>query len=154
MSAQEQVLGVMLRRSTMTVPEGTPIIPDGPVATSQDMQEFKRLCELCRYMVIFGAPDGRTSQSQMTVKVSGHASVGLLTDEFLHVWNNTDERRGKFFPDPEQGKTHRFLRTLGAKSGTSDDRHLHQMEIANFAYCVKAGGASIPVFVWRTFRAL
>ena len=43
MSPRGAMIRCMLKRAEAVVPMGQPIIPEGPIATRQDVQEFKRL---------------------------------------------------------------------------------------------------------------
>jgi hypothetical protein len=161
MSRRDQVLQLMLHRARNVVPRGEPIFPDGPVATSEDIREFVRLCDDLDFEILFGK---RTAMTRTPIKkgkdapgevhLTPRVTVGVLTDEFLHAWNNRRGNRGKYLKDRVRGEEHAFLGSRKLTSGGTDDRRLHQMELENFTeYSLRFSG-HIPLYVWRTFIAL
>jgi len=79
----------------------------------------------------------------------GFVSLGQLTDEYLHAWNQT-VGRGRFLPD-EIAKEHRSLGGIAERRGTSGLGTakivcaFHQLEALNF---VKSDH-TVPQFIWR-----
>jgi hypothetical protein len=106
MPPREEMLRCMQERAATVVPDGEPIIRDGPIATAQDIQEFKSLVEALGYSVKFGQSKSVTKPGNQRVELEARCSVGTLTDEFLHVWNNHSRRRGHFLGDLACAKEH------------------------------------------------
>src|SRR5436853_7777140 len=102
MPPRDQTLDKMDRRATTTVPEGEPIIPNGPTATTQDIQEFKSAVEAMDYSVEFGEASAVTKPKESVVHLTARCTVGDLTDEYLHIWNNSQNRRGMFLRGNKQ----------------------------------------------------
>jgi hypothetical protein len=143
----------LLRRAEAVVREGEPIIPDGPTATSADIQEFKRLVTALGYEIKFGQVRAVTKPSHRQVHITSSCTVGILSDEFLHVWNNA-QHRGKYFESTLTADEHRQLGSTLRLSGSANDRRFHQLELGNYARFLMRSGTAIPMFVWRTFSIL
>lgn len=83
-----------------------------------------------------------------TVNSVGFVSLGQLTDEYLHAWN---ERygRGKFLAGEAKKEHARLGRDAQAhgtsKLGTNQNIVFHKLEALNFV----DAGHFIPTFVWR-----
>ena len=150
---RDDMLGTMERRSLEQVREGQPIIPDGPIALTQDMQEFKILVIGMGYEVKFGQNRAVTLPGDRSVHLTPRCSVGVLTDEFLHAWNNYAGRRGIYL-DAAKEKEHEGLARVTRLSGSSNDRKFHQLELENYVRCLQKSGDAIPGFIWRTFSVL
>jgi hypothetical protein len=78
----------------------------------------------------------------------GFVSLGQLSDEFLHAWNQI-RGRGKFL-DPKAAMEHqRFGRTateLGTRAlGSNQNSAFHKLEALNFV----SSGEHVPGFIWR-----
>ncbi len=144
----------MHNRADGAVREGEPIIPDGPTATTEDMQVFKRLVISMGYDVKFGQTRAVTIPRKQTVQLIGNCTVGVLSDEFLHVWNNYAAQRGKYHEEPGVAEEHSHLGSSRRFSGSSNDRRFHQLELGNYARFLAQSGTAIPIFIWRTFGAL
>ena len=108
MSPREAMLNCMKCRAVATVPVGEPIIPEGPTATSHDIQEFKRLVKLMGYEANFGESRAVTKPSESIVELTAKCTAGILSDEFLHVWNNFAGARGRYL-DPGVASEHKAL---------------------------------------------
>ncbi|HEY3740876.1 MAG TPA: hypothetical protein VGL53_13580 [Bryobacteraceae bacterium] len=154
MSPRDEMLACISKRTEENVPYGEPIIPEGPVATSDDMQEFKRLAEAMGYEVKFGQSRAVTKPGARTVAVTPSCTVGVLSDEFLHVWNNFADGRGQHLENGADKAEHRALGGTLRLSGSSNDRRFHQLELRNFVRHLKSSGGSIPTFMWRTFSGM
>jgi hypothetical protein len=150
---RDEMLDRMQSRAEQSVPDGQPIIPDGPTATTEDMQEFKRLVVSLGYEVKFGQRTAVTKPAARTVSVTGKCTVGILTDEYLHVWNNFAERRGLYLAD-SMSDEHRGLGATLRLSGSSNDRRFHKLELLNYLQFLRRSGQAIPTFMWRTFNVL
>jgi hypothetical protein len=153
MSPREEMLRCMKERARAAVPEGQPIVPNGAVATTQDMQEFKQLVQALGYEVKFGRVSAARRPSSKVVDLTGNCTVGVLTDEYLHVWNNFAESRGKYVEE-NSGHEHRALAGTFRLSGSSNDRRFHQLELENYVRFLENSGGAIPNFIWRTFTVL
>ena len=106
-----------------------------------------------RAEIKFGQSRAVTKLGDKSVHLTARCSVGVLTDEFLHAWNNFGERRGLYLD--EAGKEeHQKLGRDFRLSGSSNDRRFHQLELENYVRCLRNSREAIPVFVWRTFTAL
>lgn len=151
MSPREEMLRCMQNRAVVTVREGEPIIPDGPSATTEDIQEFKRLVEAMGYEVKFGRTKALTRPARCLVEITARCTVGVLSDEFLHVWNNYKQRRGLYMTEQSSAEEHRHLGSTFRLSGSSNDRRFHQLELYNYSRFLALSGGVIPVFLWRTF---
>lgn len=154
MSPRDEMLLAMNDRSIEHVPKGTPIIPEGPLATTEDMQEFKRLVQLIGYQVKFGQPRAVTKPRLRVVTLTPSCSVGTLSDEYFHVWNNVGSVRGMYLERGAEAEEHRALGQTLRISGSSNDRRFHQLELRNYVRCLRNSPEPIPIFVWRTFRLL
>jgi hypothetical protein len=139
MSRRDDVLKLMLNRATSPVRQGEPIFPDGPLANSDDISEFARLCREFDYRVLFNKRSAVTKtpitpgrDSPGEVHLTARVTVGVLTDEFMHVWNNRRGNRGKYIKDRARGEDHVFLSLRELTSSDTDDRRFHQMELENF----------------------
>jgi hypothetical protein len=152
-SPRDKMLRCMLERCTAVIPEGVPIIPDGPKATTQDIQEFKRLAKESGYAVKFGRPSAVTKPGKQEVEITAECTTGVLADEYLHVWNNLSQIRGHYLRDPEAQEHVSLARTLRL-SGSSNDRRFHQLELQNYVSFLAASQTPIPIFVWRSFTVL
>jgi hypothetical protein len=152
-SPREAMLNCMKCRAVATVPVGEPIIPEGPTATSHDIQEFKRLVKLMGYEANFGESRAVTKPSEGIVELTAKCTAGILSDEFLHVWNNFAGARGRYL-DPGVASEHKALGSTFRLSGSSNDRRFHQLELQNYAVFLEQSGAPIPMFLWRAFNAL
>ena len=152
MARRDDVLNAMQHRANEIIPEGVPIIPDGPLALSEDMACFQVAVQEMGYSVEFGQKRARTvpDPRDRRVELTARCRVGELTDEFLHVWNNCHERRGHFLPDGN-AEEHRFLSRQKHFSGSSNDRRFHQLELENYTRSLRATGAHIPLFIWKSF---
>lgn len=150
MSARDEMIHCMQRRATGVVPKGEPIIPDGPTATTQDIQEFKGLVSAMGYEIKFGQVNAVTKPRERLVQIT----VGLLSDEFLHVWNNYAQRRGEYHDDKPTGEEHKGLGSTLRLSGSSNDRRFHQLELGNYARFLSNSSSAITNFLWRTFAAI
>jgi hypothetical protein len=117
------------------------------------MQEFKRLAEGLGYKIKFGQASAVTRPASRVVAVTGNCTVGVLTDEYLHVWNNFAETRGQYL-DENAGREHRAFARMVRLSGSSNDRRFHQLELENYVYFLENSGGAIPNFIWRTFTVL
>lgn len=78
----------------------------------------------------------------------GFVSIGQLTDEYLHAWNQY-WRRGTFL-DAVAAKEHvrlgKIAESVGtANLGTSSNAAFHKLEALNFFM----SGKPIPSFIWR-----
>lgn len=142
----------MQTRATQIVPEGIPIIPDGVVALTEDIGCFQRAVQDMGYSVEFGQARARTvpDPKDRRVELTARCRIGELTDEFLHVWNNFNERRGNFLP-VEDAREHRAVSRQMRFSGSSNDRRFHQFELENYTRHLRASNAHIPLFIRRTF---
>jgi hypothetical protein len=154
MSPRDEMIQCMQRRAAGAVRQGEPIIPDGPTATTEDVQEFKRLVTSLGYEVKFGQANAVTKPREELVQVTARCTVGVLSDEFLHVWNNYSQQRGKYHEDAPIAEEHRHLGSTLRLSGSSNDRRFHQLELGNYARFLAQSGTAIPLFLWRTFSAL
>jgi hypothetical protein len=143
----------MKRRALATVPEGEPIIPEGPTATSQEIQEFKRLIGSMGYEASFGKSRAVTKPSASIVELTARCTAGILSDEFLHVWNNFAGTRGRYL-DPGAASEHKGLGSTFRLSGSANDRRFHQLELQNYAFFLEQSGEAIPMFLWRAFNVL
>jgi hypothetical protein len=150
---RDEMLDRMQERALQIVPEGQPIIPDGPTATSEDMQDFKRMSIALGFEVKFGQVAAVTRPGSRTVSVTSKCTVGILTDEYLHVWNNFGDRRGTYLSEA-MAEEHKGLGSTLRLSGSSNDRRFHQLELLNYVLCLRRSGEAIPTFVWRTFNVL
>jgi hypothetical protein len=153
MSSKDQMLRRMQDRATAPVREGDPIVPDGPTATTEDMQEFKRLAHACGYVVKFGKSRALTRPNQQVVELTAKCTTGILSDEFLHCWNNFAQNRGRYL-DAATAIEHNALCSTFRLSGSSNDRRFHQLELRNYAGFLAQSDGPIPVFMWRTFSVL
>jgi hypothetical protein len=146
------VLNAMQMRADQVVPEGTPIIPDGPVALTEDIACFQVAVNEMGYEVKFGQLSAKTipNPENRQVQLTSRCRVGELTDEFLHVWNNGSDRRGNFLPQA-RAQEHRFLSRQKHFSGSSNDRRFHQLELANYTHFLNKFSEHIPIFVWKSF---
>jgi hypothetical protein len=149
---REDVLRAMERRATEAVPEGQPIIPDGAVALKEDMESLQQYITRLGYSVKFGTKRAVTTSNRYESKVqlTARCHTGELTDELLHVWNNGNERRGRYLEEA-RSEEHRFLSKQKHLSGSSNDRRFHQLELENYVRYLRASGEHIPIFVWKTF---
>jgi hypothetical protein len=78
----------------------------------------------------------------------GFVSVGQLTDEYLHAWNQI-ETRGKFL-DTSAANEHRRLGRIAERLGTkalvsTENVVFHKLEALNFV----CSGHPVPGFMWR-----
>ena len=153
MPPREDMIRRMRNRAADAVREGEPIIPDGPTATTEDVQEFKRLVNSMGYTIKFGQASAVTKPRDGLVHITAKCTVGVLSDEFLHVWNNYTQRRGKYLEEAF-AEEHRHLGVTLRLSGSSNDRRFHQLELGNYARFLAQSEAAIPIFLWRTFSAL
>ena len=153
MSPREEILQCMKYRAETVVPEGEPIIVDGPTATTQEMQEFKFLASTLGYTAKFGQASAVTKPGARIVAVTAFCTVGVLTDEYLHVWNNFGETRGRYLGDADK-REHKALGGTLRLSGSSNDRRFHQLELLNYAHFLGVSGSAIPSFIWRTFSVV
>ena len=154
MSPRDEMIRCMKNRAAGTVPQGEPIIPDGPTATTEDIQEFKRLVTSMGYEIKFGQVNAVTKPREKLVQITSKCTVGVLSDEFLHVWNNYVQQRGKYHEATPVADEHRQLGSTLRLSGSSNDRRFHQLELGNYVSFLARSGATIPIFLWRTFSAL
>ncbi len=79
----------------------------------------------------------------------GFVSVGQLTDEYFHAWNENKDR-GRYLTDRTAAEEHVRLGRIAAASGTRSlgtqgNIAFHKLEALNFI----ASDARIPTFVWR-----
>src|SRR5260221_333736 len=153
MSSKDQMVRRMQVRASATVREGDPIGPDGPTATTEDIQEFKRLANACGYVVKFGKSRALTRPGQQVVEVTAKCTTGILSDEFLHCWNNFAQNRGRYL-DAATAIEHKALRHTFRLSGSSNDRRFHQLELRNYVGFLAQSDGPIPIFLWRTFSVL
>lgn len=154
MSPREETLLCMKTRAEAQVPEGQPIIPEGPTAITADMQEFKRLVTALGYEVKFGQGAAVTKPGLRLVALTASCSVGVLSDEYLHVWNNFAGTRGRYLEQESGTKEHKELGSTLRLSGSSNDRRFHQLELKNYVRFLERSGGPIPIFMWRTFSGL
>jgi hypothetical protein len=149
---RDDVLNAMQARATQIVPEGIPIIPDGVLALTEDIACFQSAVHEMGYSVEFGQIRARTvpDPQDRRVELTARCRIGELTDEFLHVWNNFNERRGNFLP-VEDANEHRALSRQLRLSGSSNDRRFHQFELENNTRHLRGSNGHIPLFVWKTF---
>lgn len=154
MSPRDGMLGCMSKRTEEQVPYGEPIIPEGPIATTDDMQEFKRLVEAMGYQVKFGQAKAVTKPGVRLVMLTPNCTVGVLSDEYLHVWNNFADGRGQHLGNGADKDEHRSLGSTLRLSGSSNDRRFHQLELRNYVRYLSVSGDSIPTFLWRTFSQM
>lgn len=154
MSPRDEMIRCMQSRAAGAVREGEPIIPDGPTATTEDMQEFKRLVVAMGYEVKFGQARAVTNPRKQSVQITAKCTVGVLSDEFLHVWNNHASQRGKYHEGSTEAEEHTHLGSTLRLSGSSNDRRFHQLELKNYGHFLAQSSTAIPVFLWRTFSAL
>jgi len=133
-------------------PDGQSIIPDGPPATQHDASEFKRFCIEAGFSVEFAGPGQKiaTSPLKKLVRIPKCTTTGLLTDEYLHVWNNCGHR-GEYLGAAGRKQEHLAFASTLRLSGSTNDRQFHKLELENFILWIEGGGGPIPVFVWRTF---
>jgi hypothetical protein len=150
--SREEVLSVMATRATEVVPEGQPIIPNALIARTEDLQSFRGYVTEFGYSLKFGTDRAftRVSGSDRVIQITARCSVGELTDEFLHAWNNWKEQRGRHLEEAES-EEHRFLSRQKRFSGSSNDRRFHQLELKNYVNHLRARNEHIPIFVWKTF---
>ena len=78
----------------------------------------------------------------------GFVSLGQLSDEFLHAWNQV-RGRGKFL-DPRVAKEHQAFGRIATESGTrslgtNQNAAFHKLEALNFI----SSGQHVPTFIWR-----
>jgi hypothetical protein len=96
------------------------------------------------------APDDRLINIDTKAKTRrGFVSLGQLSDEYLHAWNQV-RGRGKFL-DGNAAKEHQRLGRLAEKEGTrslgtNQNAVFHKLEALNFITASK----HIPTFIWRT----
>lgn len=154
MSPRDEMLRCMKNRAEGLLIAGQPVIPDGPVATTGDMQEFKRLVQALGYAVKFGQTAAVTRPGPRLVAVTAGCTVGVLSDEYFHVWNNFAETRGKYLETASRRDEHQALGSTLRLSGSSNDRRFHQLELLNYVQFLEKSGGPIPIFVWRTFNLL
>jgi hypothetical protein len=152
-SPREAMLNCMKRRALATVPIGEPIIPEGPTATSQEIQEFKRLIKSMGYEASFGKSRAVTKPAAGIVELTAKCTAGILSDEFLHVWNNFAGARGRYL-DAGVASEHKGLGSSFRLSGSSNDRRFHQLELQNYVVFMEQSGEAIPMFLWRAFNVL
>jgi hypothetical protein len=133
MPPREEMLRCMQERAATVVPDGEPIIRDGPIATTQDIQEFKSLVEALGYSVKFGQSKSVTKPGNQRVE--------------LEAARTLSRRFGLRQRAPSLGSTLRI-------SGSSNDRRFHQLELGNCARYLEQSGEAIPLFIWRTFSQL
>lgn len=79
----------------------------------------------------------------------GFVSLGQLTDEFLHAWNQV-RGRGKYLPS-DAAKMHRTLGATAERYGTralgiSPNAAFYKLEALNFL----DADEHIPTFMWRS----
>lgn len=79
----------------------------------------------------------------------GFVSVGQLTDEYLHAWNQRFGR-GRFL-EPRAAGEHRSFGARAERDGTrslgrSGNAAFHKLEALNFVQ----SGHDVPGFIWRT----
>ncbi len=153
MSVRDEMLRLMDSRAGAKVREGEPIIPDGPTATTEDIQEFKRLANVCGYEVKFGKSAALTRPGRQVVELTAKCTTGILSDEFLHVWNNFTQNRGRYLDAPTSIE-HKTLSYTFRLSGSSNDRRFHQLELQNYTSFLAQSDGPIPIFLWRTFSLL
>ena len=84
-----------------------------------------------------------------TATERGFVSLGQLSDEYLHAWNQA-RGRGKYL-DPIAAKEHRAYGAIAEKLGTGAlvtqaNYAFHKLEALNF-FCADE---HIPSFIWRT----
>ncbi len=83
-----------------------------------------------------------------TTNGRGFVSLGQLTDEYLHAWNQI-KGRGRFL-DPRAATEHRRLGLDAEHNGTrslgvSGNAAFHRLEALNFVQ----SDAAVPSFIWR-----
>lgn len=155
MPTRGEVLTAMETRATVQIPEGQPIIPDGVFARKEDTADFQSAVHDLGYTVKFGKDKAVTISDQQDprVQLTPRCRIGELTDEFLHVWNNWNEQRGRHLEGAE-AEEHRFLSRQKHFSGSSNDRRFHQLELKNYVCYLRSSGTHIPIFIWKTFAEL
>lgn len=77
MSPRDEMLRCMKNRAEGPLIAGQPVIPDGPVATTDDMQEFKRLAQALGYAVKFGQMAAVTKPGLKLVTLTASCTVGV-----------------------------------------------------------------------------
>ena len=153
MSVEKKLAAMRARLLEPDRADGDPIIPEGPLATPQDSEHFQRLCKQMDYCVVTAKAGEKVATSPRLRLVRlprGHHNTGLLTDEYLHVWNNC-HLRGAYIVDATKASEHRQLAGTYRQSGSTNDRQFHKLELENFIGFIETHGESIPCFVWRTF---
>src|SRR5689334_24487266 len=123
-NARDEMLDRMQLRAEQPVPDGQPIMPDGPIATTADMQDFKQRVLALGYEVEFGQRAAVTTPRTRSVSLTPRCTVGILTDEYLHVWNNFSGTRGSCLADALSDE-HKGLGATLRLSGSSNDRRFH-----------------------------
>jgi hypothetical protein len=150
--SREDVVTAMETRATEVVPAGQPIIPDSVIALKEDIQAFREYVSELGYSIKFGAKWAvtRFNKSDPKIQLTARCRIGELTDEFLHAWNNWNERRGCYL-EAAESEEHKFLSRQKHFSGSSNDRRFHQLELKNYVRYLRESGEHIPIFVWKTF---
>ncbi|MBX9701823.1 MAG: hypothetical protein K2X74_20475 [Acetobacteraceae bacterium] len=120
--------------------------------------DFAALAELCEQMNVslthetgghfFAPATRRINIDTKTASARGFVSVGHLTDEFLHAWNQM-HGRGKHVP-AAMAEQHVAWGTAAARDGTrslgtNQNRCFHKLEALNFLN----SQTHIPRFIWR-----
>jgi hypothetical protein len=145
-----------MRECATTKPEaGQPLIPDGPYASTAEVYEFRVLAgEMGVATVVLGQKKDVTQwfgekSPDNYVHLTPWISVGTLTDEFLHVWNNHAKNRGRYINDLSLANEHITLNLC--RTPPSEIRY-HQLELLNYTEFVSRMKPQIPGFVWRAFN--